>query len=327
VLTRTDGVLGKGHSGLKAWRACLRQVRTIQGDFLSLLDTLEQDVVFLDPPWVSGAYSNSSRALGGPGEMFSFVRPACLQGGKEYGKDEKLDLFLGGVPLAEVCERLKPRTRCIALKLPMNFNLDGESPASAIFFKYWRDMGDQWDVWMLSCEASVTRSLRILPASTRRPRGRPCWLFWIAPRTGMVGVGPSGRARVKTRWEQSQNVRRLRELVVLKTLPSVFLYAGPANRAAHQALTGDGVDKSWSRMAWALDCLGVGAGRRSGPSQHCESGHVLVSVLLLYGDRSLSRRGKSVSINKNALSHGAPRLAQRQLSLVFVNLQASAFSA
>lgn len=49
----------------------------------------------------------------------------CWQGGTSYVEGDKLDLNLGGMPLAELCERLKPRCRFIALKLPLNFNLEG----------------------------------------------------------------------------------------------------------------------------------------------------------------------------------------------------------
>lgn len=72
-------------------------MKTHHGSYLDVMEGLVQDVVFLDPPW----------------------------GGMGYVEGDKLDLGLGGVPLAEICERLKSRCRYIALKLPLNFNLEG----------------------------------------------------------------------------------------------------------------------------------------------------------------------------------------------------------
>jgi hypothetical protein len=72
-------------------------VSTHHGDFLEKLGELKQDVVFLDPPW----------------------------GGKSYTENDTVDLTFSGLPLSELCERLKPHARYIALKLPLNFNFEG----------------------------------------------------------------------------------------------------------------------------------------------------------------------------------------------------------
>jgi predicted RNA methylase len=66
-------------------------------DYLSLYRTLEQDVVFLDPPW----------------------------GGRNYLKTPQLDLFLSGVNLLDICTTLikEHRTRLLVLKLPINYTL------------------------------------------------------------------------------------------------------------------------------------------------------------------------------------------------------------
>jgi len=72
-------------------------VTTHHGDFLEKLIELKQDVVFLDPPW----------------------------GGKSYAENDTVDLTFSGLPLSELCERLKPHARYIALKLPLNFNFEG----------------------------------------------------------------------------------------------------------------------------------------------------------------------------------------------------------
>lgn len=73
-----------------------RKVTTYNQDFLELIGTLKQDVVFLDPPW----------------------------GGMAYTEKDKVTLTFGGLSLVELCERLKPHTRIIALKLPLNYDLD-----------------------------------------------------------------------------------------------------------------------------------------------------------------------------------------------------------
>ena len=47
------------------------------------------------------------------------------QGGKRYTEANTIDLTFAGLALPDACERLKPHCRYIALKLPLNFNLDG----------------------------------------------------------------------------------------------------------------------------------------------------------------------------------------------------------
>ncbi|CAF4046986.1 unnamed protein product [Adineta steineri] len=64
------------------------------GDYLEYLPKLQQDVVFLDPPW----------------------------GGPNYKDQVEVELFIGRVPLHEVCEQLKLRTKYIVIKAPQNFN-------------------------------------------------------------------------------------------------------------------------------------------------------------------------------------------------------------
>ncbi|KAE9350517.1 hypothetical protein PF008_g6400 [Phytophthora fragariae] len=70
--------------------------RCIHSNYLDVMLELQQDVVFLDPPW----------------------------GGPEYKDLEKVDLFLGGLPLHEICARLQGNTKCIVLKVPSNFDGD-----------------------------------------------------------------------------------------------------------------------------------------------------------------------------------------------------------
>lgn len=66
-------------------------------DYLELYRTLEQDVVFLDPPW----------------------------GGRGHLKTPQLELFLSGINLIDICLTLikERRTNLLVLKLPVNFTL------------------------------------------------------------------------------------------------------------------------------------------------------------------------------------------------------------
>jgi hypothetical protein len=76
------------------------KVTVLHANYVDVTTDLSQDVVFLDAPW----------------------------GGPDYWRAEKLDLFLehGGTPtpLVEICAKVWPHTRGIALKLPINFNAD-----------------------------------------------------------------------------------------------------------------------------------------------------------------------------------------------------------
>ncbi|CAM9904055.1 unnamed protein product, partial [Phaeothamnion confervicola] len=70
------------------------RVTFLNADFLSVLGRPELcgAVVFLDPPW----------------------------GGPVYKESGAVPLFLSGVPLAEVCRRLRGRARYVVLKVPTN---------------------------------------------------------------------------------------------------------------------------------------------------------------------------------------------------------------
>jgi hypothetical protein len=76
------------------------KVTVLHADYCAILDTLEQDVVYIDAPW----------------------------GGPDHWRHNKLDLWLQhgaeSVPLVDVCARAWPRTALLALKVPANF--DGE---------------------------------------------------------------------------------------------------------------------------------------------------------------------------------------------------------
>lgn len=69
-------------------------VECFQGDAIKLCKDLQQDLIFLDPPW----------------------------GGPEYKKLDKVSLELSHMDISEVCEALAPHTQYIAMKVPTNFN-------------------------------------------------------------------------------------------------------------------------------------------------------------------------------------------------------------
>lgn len=68
----------------------------LHASYLDVMYSLHQDVVFIDPPW----------------------------GGPEYKDLDQVDLFLDGIPLDEICERLRGHTKCVVLKVPTNFDSD-----------------------------------------------------------------------------------------------------------------------------------------------------------------------------------------------------------
>lgn len=72
-----------------------RNIACYQGDCSVLLQTLVQDVIFLDPPW----------------------------GGKGYAKEKTVRLRLNGVDVSEFVRKLKGRAKYVALKVPFNFDL------------------------------------------------------------------------------------------------------------------------------------------------------------------------------------------------------------
>jgi 16S rRNA G966 N2-methylase RsmD len=64
-------------------------------DYTAMKHDLTQDIVFLDPPW----------------------------GGVDYKQQDCVDLFMSGVPLADICNNISDHARYIVLKVPQNFNL------------------------------------------------------------------------------------------------------------------------------------------------------------------------------------------------------------
>jgi predicted RNA methylase len=72
----------------------IKNIKTYNDDYLKIMDTLKQDVVFIDPPW----------------------------GGKNYKKYKNLDLYLGKKFLLNVINSLKDKCKAIVCKVPFNYN-------------------------------------------------------------------------------------------------------------------------------------------------------------------------------------------------------------
>lgn len=66
-----------------------------EGDIMDWISKLEQDMIFLDPPW----------------------------GGPDYKTHDLVDLYLSNIPLYDICHKLKDHTKYIAIKTPTNFNI------------------------------------------------------------------------------------------------------------------------------------------------------------------------------------------------------------
>lgn len=84
MLQHNLGVLEKGNA------IC------IHASYLMVMQDLQQDVVFIDPPW----------------------------GGPEYKDLAKVDLFLDGIPLYDICRMLHGRADIVVLKVPTNFDAE-----------------------------------------------------------------------------------------------------------------------------------------------------------------------------------------------------------
>jgi predicted RNA methylase len=74
----------------------LGNVTVFNNDYLVVYDLLEQDLVFIDPPW----------------------------GGYNYINSTKVNLFLSGVAIDKVINLLKDRVRGVIIKVPNNFDFE-----------------------------------------------------------------------------------------------------------------------------------------------------------------------------------------------------------
>lgn len=72
------------------------KVKVICGDFTKNIKGIKHDVVFSDPPW----------------------------GGTGYKKFAKLPLYLSGIRLTDVVNRMKNKTKVIILKVPFNYDIE-----------------------------------------------------------------------------------------------------------------------------------------------------------------------------------------------------------
>ena len=75
----------------------LKNVSLINDDYLKVMNTLEQDVIFFDPPW----------------------------GGPNYKRIKNLNLFLGKGKegnIVNIINKLKKKAKMVVLKVPFNFN-------------------------------------------------------------------------------------------------------------------------------------------------------------------------------------------------------------
>ena len=75
----------------------IKNIKVFNKDYLHLLNTLEQDVIFFDPPW----------------------------GGPKYKKYKKIKLFLGKEKesnIVNITNKLKDKAKIIILKVPFNFD-------------------------------------------------------------------------------------------------------------------------------------------------------------------------------------------------------------
>jgi len=72
----------------------LKNVNVICGDYTKLMDEIEQDILFMDPPW----------------------------SGREYKSIDKLKLCLSGLDVADITNKVK--AKLVALKVPHNFDFE-----------------------------------------------------------------------------------------------------------------------------------------------------------------------------------------------------------
>ena len=74
----------------------LNKVDIICKDYLDIMKDLKQDVVYFDPPW----------------------------GGKSYHKKNKFNLFLSGIAIVEIINKLKGKAKLVIMYMPFNFDFE-----------------------------------------------------------------------------------------------------------------------------------------------------------------------------------------------------------
>jgi 16S rRNA G966 N2-methylase RsmD len=73
-----------------------KKVKIIKGDYTKLFNSVTQNIIYIDAPW----------------------------GGVNYYKVKNLKLKLGGENIATFCNKLKSKTKYIALNLPFNYDFN-----------------------------------------------------------------------------------------------------------------------------------------------------------------------------------------------------------
>lgn len=73
-----------------------KNINIYHGDCTMIIPTLFQDLIFLDPPW----------------------------GGPNYKDKKTVDLYLSDIKLEHICKLFKKYTKYIALKVPLNFDVE-----------------------------------------------------------------------------------------------------------------------------------------------------------------------------------------------------------
>lgn len=81
-------------------------VSCYQGNMLELCHNIAQDMIFIDPPW----------------------------GGPDYKSHTKINLYLSDIELAHACIKLKDVTKYIALKVPVNFDIESFEEKTKEYF-------------------------------------------------------------------------------------------------------------------------------------------------------------------------------------------------
>ena len=73
-----------------------KNVTVFQGNSIELIKNMEQDIIYIDPPW----------------------------GGKKYKYKKKINLYLSKIPMWNLCNQLANKADYIVLKVPLNFNIE-----------------------------------------------------------------------------------------------------------------------------------------------------------------------------------------------------------
>ena len=73
-----------------------KNVNIFHGDSIELIKNINQDIIYIDPPW----------------------------GGKRYKYKKKINLYLSKIPMWDLCNQLANKADLVVLKVPLNFNIE-----------------------------------------------------------------------------------------------------------------------------------------------------------------------------------------------------------